>query len=198
MYKRREDSTIVGVLIDFDLAVLRGSQSTNTERTGTMIFMALDMPTSIAADTYQLHLYRYDVESFLWVAIWICGSYEGGKERQDASFKDWTQGDARHCHVYKFGSLRFSREILWSKGHQAREKHLRRMILHLDIDHANRRAQRRAQRREQELAILDAQEAGGVVKPEVPESPESPEPDYNWIDSKLFHTLREELCDFQK
>jgi hypothetical protein len=81
MYKRREDDTIVGMLNDYELAVLGGSQSTNTERTGTMPFMALDILSSIAADTPQVHLYQHDVESFLWVPIWVCGTYEGGKER---------------------------------------------------------------------------------------------------------------------
>ena len=93
MYKRQEDGTIVGVLIDFQSAVLNGSQSTNTERTGTMPFMALDILESIAADTHQSHLYRDDAESFLWVTNWVCGTYESGIERQDAPFKAWTQGD---------------------------------------------------------------------------------------------------------
>jgi hypothetical protein len=222
MYKRRGDGTIVGVLIDFDLAVLSGSQSTNTERTGTMVFMALDLLASIAVDTYQLHLYRHDVESFLWVAIWVCGTYEGGKERQDASFKVCAQGDTGHYFGYKLGFLAFGKGIRWSKDHQAREKHLRRMILHLKIDHANGEAQRteqelaildagerEMQRREHELGILDAgeremlyweqelaiQEAGRVVKPEVPESPES---DYNRLESKVFYRVHEELRKNQK
>ena len=62
MYKWWEDSMIVGVLNDFDLSILHG---TNTKQTGTMLFMLLDMLSSIIADTHPLHLYWYDVESFL-------------------------------------------------------------------------------------------------------------------------------------
>ena len=179
MYKRRKDGTIVGVLIDFDLAILCGSQSTNTERTGTMIFMALDMLASIAAGTPQLHLYRHDAESFLWVAIWVCGTYEGGKERQDAPFKAWTQGDARNCAERKLYFLDRDEEILWSESHQARVNLLWDIRFYLDSDHTNRKSQKRA-----------IQAAGGVVNPEVPETPET---DYRKIDSKLFDTLRKEL-----
>jgi hypothetical protein len=169
MYKRRGDGTIVGVLIDFDLAVLDGSQSTNTERTGTMVFMALDILASITADTYQLHLYRHDAESFLWVAIWVCGTYSGGNERQDALFKYWAQGDAQDCHDRKLGFLHRLEAVRWSKGHQTGVKHLRRASDYLGNDEDVRSLLARKVRRAQ-IAI---QEAGGVVEPEVPESPQT-------------------------
>jgi len=119
MYKRLGDGTIAGVLIDFDLAILGGSQSTNTERTGAMPFMALDVLSHIANDAHRIHLYRYDAESFLWVAIWVCGTYEGGEERQDAPFEAWTQGGAQHCEAYKRNFLA-QEEKPWSKSHQDR------------------------------------------------------------------------------
>ncbi len=183
MYKRREDGTIVGVLIDFDLAILCGSQSTNTERTGTMVFMALEILDSIAADTHRLHLYRHDAESFLWVAIWVCGTYEGGKARQDASFKAWTQGDARHCRNYKQGSLGPNERILWSKGNQAKTDVLREIREHLDEDGFKQRKQQRKQSR-------TFQASGGVVQPEVPERPQT---DHNKINDNPFRELRAEL-----
>ena len=85
--------------------------------------MALDMLASIAANTHQLHLYRHDAESFLWMAIWVCSAYESSKERQDALFKVWTQGDARHCYDRKLDVLDSPNRdggILWSKSPQAR------------------------------------------------------------------------------
>ena len=165
-YKRREDGTIVG--------------GTSTERAGTMIFMALDMLASIAANTHQLHLYRHDAELFLWVAIWVCGAHEGGKGRQDALFKVWTQGDTRYCDDQKLGFLGSPNRdggILWSKGHHAKVD-LGEICFHLYSDDFHRNSQKR-----QKLAI---QAAGGVAEPEVAEPPET---DYNRIDSKLCRIL---------
>jgi len=179
MYKRREDGTIVGVLIDFDLAILCGSPSTNTERTGTMHFMALDMLESIAANTHQSHLYRHDAESFLWVAIWVCGTYEGGKERLDAPFKAWTQGDARHCRAFKVEFLSNNWGD-WSKGHQARADVLRKIHEHLFEDGVVKWTRERR----------TIQASGGVVQPKVAECPDT---DYNRINGNLFSTLREKL-----
>jgi len=177
MYKRRGD-TVVGVLIDFDLAILGGSQSTNTERTGTMPFMALDILSHIAHDAHRIHLYRYDVESFLWVAIWVCGTYEGGEERQDAPFEAWTQGGASLCQALKLYFL-VGRENLWSKSHQARVDVLRKIRRLLRVDVFNRIEQREA-----------IEEDGGEAQPEEPEGPDT---EYNRIDGELFSTLRTKL-----
>ena len=179
MYRRRVDGTIVGVLIDFDLAILSGSRSTNTERTGTMLFMALDMLSSITDDTHPSHLYRHDAESFLWVAIWVCGTYEGGEKRQDASFKDWEQGDAEHCQGFKRNFLAKNDPKLWSKSHQARAGLLRKTRIQLYKDEINRWQQREA-----------SEEDGGVVQLEEPEYPDT---HYNRIDGELFSALRKEL-----
>ena len=176
MYKRREDGTIVGVLIDFEPAILSGSQSTNIERTGTMPFMAFDILASIVTDTPQQHLYRHDAESFLWVAIWVCGTYEGGIERQDAPFNDWTQGDARHCRAYKIEFLTSYDEKVWSKSHQARVDVLRKMCYQLYTDDFNRR--------------IATDEDGGVDQPEATEGADN---DHDRIERNLFSTLRKEL-----
>jgi len=177
MYKRR-GNTVVGVLIDFDLAILGGSQSTSTERTGTMPFMALEILAHIAAGNHWVHLYRYDVESFLWVAIWVCGTYEDGKERRDAPFKAWTQGDAPLCQALKLYFLA-EQENLWSKSHQARVDVLRKIRRLLRADAFNRI--------EQSETI---EEDGGEAQPEEPEGPDT---EYNRIDGELFSTLRTKL-----
>ncbi len=179
MYKRRE-GTIVGVLIDFDLAILHGGPSKNTERIGTMPFMALDILASIiVANTDQLHLYRHDAESFLWVAIWVCGTYDGGKERQDAPFTAWTQQDAQHCEGLKLEFLRNDKGKLWSKGHQASADLLNEIRDHVQLDELKRTLQR-----------LTIEKSGGVVQPEVTECPNT---DYKRIDGNLFSTLRQKF-----
>ena len=179
MYKRREDSTIVGVLNDFDLATLKGTKSANTERTGTMIFMALDMLSSVIADTHPVHLYRYDAESFLWVAIWVCGTYEDGKERQNASFKDWARGDAKDCRARKRDFLAENDQKLWSKSYQARAGLLRKIRIQLKEDEFDRGLQWDAREDDDEVVQL--------------EEPDCPDTHYNRIDDKLFSTLRKKL-----
>ena len=179
MYKRQEDHTIVGVLNDFDLAILKGKQATNTERTGTKIFMALDMLSSIAANTHLSHLYRHDAESFLWVAIWVCGTYEGGKEWQKASFKNWAQADAENCQGLKRNFLAKNDRKLWSKSYQARAGLLRKIRIQLKEDEFDRGLQWDAREDDDE-----------VVQPEEPDCPDT---HYNRIDDKLFSTLRNQL-----
>ena len=176
MYKRREDGTIVGVLIDLESAILNGSQSTNTKRTGTMLFMALDI---LASDIPQVHLYRHDAESFLWVAIWVCGTYEGGIERQDAPFQDWTQRGARHCRTYKFLFLTGHEKKVWSKSHQARARTLQKIRYQLYDDEVQRVWQRRT-----------IEEGDGVDQPEETEGADT---DHDRIEHNLWGTLRKEL-----
>ena len=176
MYKRQEDGKIVGVLNDFDLAIIGGSQSTNTERIGTMLFMALDMLENIVVNTDQVHLYRYDAESFLWVAIWVCGTYEGGGERRDGPFKDWAQGDAKFCRGLKLDFLTSDEAILLSKSHQTRVDLLSKIRVHLEEDIFTRRRQNRAR--------------SGVVQPETRGCTET---DHKKIYDSLFSTLRKEL-----
>ena len=138
-----------------------------------MLMLALDI---INANAHQVHLYRHDAKSFLWVAIWVCGTYEGGKECQDASFKAWAQGDANLCLALKYGFLAGYKEKLWSKSHQAREDLLWKIRNHLDEGAITRRRQSRA--------------SGGVVQPEAPGCTDT---DYKKIDDSAFSMLRKEL-----
>ncbi|KIM29620.1 hypothetical protein M408DRAFT_328837 [Serendipita vermifera MAFF 305830] len=133
MYKIGEDGKIRGVLIDFDLAKLRGDATTSTERIGTQPFMALEMLNSIPMKTPQPHLYRHDVEAFLWVVIWVCAHYVKGSERVDAPFKAWAQGDAQNCLKKKlfFLSPFYRRTGLWSEDHEADVRHLQSIVDHL-------------------------------------------------------------------
>jgi Fungal protein kinase len=62
-----------GVLSDYDLAHLYGQQrSSDTECTGTVPFMTLDLLSKDAMDGNITRLYRQDCESFVWVLLWIC------------------------------------------------------------------------------------------------------------------------------
>ncbi|KIM29584.1 hypothetical protein M408DRAFT_115928 [Serendipita vermifera MAFF 305830] len=131
MYKIGEGGKIRGVLIDFDLAKLRGDATTSTEPTGTLPFMALEMLETVTTKTFRPHLYRHDVESFLWVVIWVCAHYVKGNERVDAPFKRWAQRDARNCLTRKLAFLFTPLLGLWSTDHEADVGLLQSIVNHL-------------------------------------------------------------------
>ncbi|KAJ7791154.1 hypothetical protein B0H14DRAFT_2274493, partial [Mycena olivaceomarginata] len=66
MFKQIGD-TVYGVLNDFDLAVQLNDEprSTSKQRTGTKPYMAIDL--LVPQPPY--HLYRHDLESFLYVLV---------------------------------------------------------------------------------------------------------------------------------
>ena len=94
MYYRDEDRA-VGVLNDWDLATALSALSTpNTDRTGTVPFMALQLLSTQDVP----HLFRHDVESFIWVFLWVCGcSDESEKEVPVAPYQTWRHLDMVAC-----------------------------------------------------------------------------------------------------
>ena len=79
MFKRVEGSgKIVGVLSDFDLASLQGDKSRNSERTGTLPFMARELLGPKGLSGQIQHEYRHDAESFFWVAFIDTALYPNG------------------------------------------------------------------------------------------------------------------------
>ena len=85
-----------GMLIDMDLAKEVGSgRSGARHQTGTMEFMAIEVLRKVA------HTYRHDLESFLYVLLWICARRAWEREFQCDSadrptrniLKTWYTGD---------------------------------------------------------------------------------------------------------
>ena len=70
MYNPSPTGKPEGVLNDYDLASLVDSPTTNTDRTGTIPFLALDM-LDRKLDGRIPRLYRHDAESFIWVLTYI-------------------------------------------------------------------------------------------------------------------------------
>lgn len=108
-----KDGIQYGVLNDFDLAYCedpeydakdRAIRTRNTDRTGTIPFMALELLRDIGQAGKLEHLYRHDSESFAWVQLWILARFDKGQEIDNPPFEDWTQGDALACFKEK-GSL---------------------------------------------------------------------------------------------
>jgi hypothetical protein len=70
-----------GVLNDFDLARLATPGHVHPrgfDRTGTTPFLSLDLLTSDAQAGKVERRYRHDLESFLWVLMWITACYDNG------------------------------------------------------------------------------------------------------------------------
>ncbi|KAF9235693.1 hypothetical protein BU15DRAFT_37173, partial [Melanogaster broomeanus] len=64
-------------LNDYDLASLASQKDPlGNERTGTIPFMAIDLLEAPGQDGKVKHLYRHDMESFIWVFVWICFQYK--------------------------------------------------------------------------------------------------------------------------
>ncbi|KAG1826388.1 hypothetical protein DFJ58DRAFT_751139 [Suillus subalutaceus] len=73
------DGKLMGVLNDYDLSRWRMTQVLGgNERTGTVPFMALDLLTEEGQRGEVKHLYRHDLESFVWCLVWISLRYENG------------------------------------------------------------------------------------------------------------------------
>ena len=90
-----DGNSVVGVLNDWDLATaISSSGAPNTERTGTIPFMALQLVSSNTG----VHMFRHDAESFIWLFLWVCGCSDGSKgEVLVAPYKVWRKLDMRAC-----------------------------------------------------------------------------------------------------
>ena len=86
MYYKTKDGTLMGVLNDYDLASLSTTTGPQgNERTGTVPFMALDLLTPEGQRGEIKHLYRHDLELFVWVLVWISLRYRNGALLPDTS-----------------------------------------------------------------------------------------------------------------
>ena len=102
MYYCEADSG-VGVLNDWDLAtVLSPSATHNTDRTGTIPLMALQL----LEGERVVHMFRHDAESFIWVFLWVCGCSNGSRrEVLVAPYKVWRKLDMLACQIARRGFL---------------------------------------------------------------------------------------------
>ncbi|KIJ10548.1 hypothetical protein PAXINDRAFT_101973 [Paxillus involutus ATCC 200175] len=94
----RVDSNVVGVLNDYDLASLaREDNPLGNERNGTTPYMAIDLLRADGQAGNVKHIYRHDMESFIWVFIWISIQYKDGKLRDRGPLDAFAKVDARGC-----------------------------------------------------------------------------------------------------
>ncbi|KAG0691562.1 hypothetical protein DFH29DRAFT_88823 [Suillus ampliporus] len=100
-----KDGKRIGVLNDYDLSSLADDLGPRgNERTGTVPFMALELLTKVGQQGEVKHLYRHDLESFIWVFIWICLRYRHGVLLPTASrpLDEWATLNAVACGVQKY------------------------------------------------------------------------------------------------
>ena len=106
MYAISKDGDPLGIVNDFDLATWVGHSTTNSDRTGTIPFMAIDLLDG-GLDNCAPRLYRHDLESFCWVLAYITVAemkYESRtiKVSPPKGFAPWFQDstqDERDAHV---------------------------------------------------------------------------------------------------
>ncbi|KAG6108505.1 hypothetical protein E4U13_006406 [Claviceps humidiphila] len=91
-----------GMLIDLDLAHdITKDPSGRRHRTGTIEFMAVEVLLG------QQHTYRHDLESFLYIFIWLCfvyGAQGKGREPTDA-IPGWSKGSLNLIAQLKLGHM---------------------------------------------------------------------------------------------
>ncbi|KAG2096083.1 uncharacterized protein F5147DRAFT_393285 [Suillus discolor] len=103
-----KDGKRIGVLNDYDLSSLADDPGPRgNERTGTVPFMALDLLTKDGQQGKVKHLYRHDLESFMWVFAWICLRYRQGVllSRRLRPLDEWATLDAIACRKEKLDFL---------------------------------------------------------------------------------------------
>jgi hypothetical protein len=95
-----KDGKRIGVLNDYDLSSLADEPGPRgNERTGTVPFMALDLLSEEGQQGEVKHLYRHDLESFMWCFAWISLRYENGVLLPQGlrPFDEWATADAVTC-----------------------------------------------------------------------------------------------------
>ncbi|KAG2125388.1 hypothetical protein DEU56DRAFT_573329 [Suillus clintonianus] len=110
MWYRDKLGKLMGVLNDYDLSLLASVPGPHgNERTGTVPFMALDLFTEEAQRGEVKHLYRHDLESFMWILTWIFLRYRNGDLLPPASrpLDIWATSDAWTCYEEKLNFQRY-------------------------------------------------------------------------------------------
>jgi hypothetical protein len=100
-----KDGKLIGVLNDYDLSSLVDEPGPRgNECTGTVPFMACDLLTEKGLRGEVKHMYRHDLESFVWCFAWISLRYKERvlRPRGSRPFDDWATLGAVACGDKKF------------------------------------------------------------------------------------------------
>lgn len=108
-----KDGKLIGVLNDYDLSSLASDLGPRgNERTGTVPFMALELLKEKGQRGEVKHLYRHDLESFVWVFIWVCSRYKEGVllKTESRPLDQWATLDAVECGLKKLDLITYPEE----------------------------------------------------------------------------------------
>ena len=92
---RRTNDKYYGVMNDWDLATVVG-ESPDTKRgalTGTVPFMAQDELFKLAVKQSDKRIYRYDLEAFIWILLWVCVRYQDTRLLPNPELSHWKSFD---------------------------------------------------------------------------------------------------------
>jgi len=109
--------TMVGVLNDFDLASVMEPGATSPpkigfRRTGTPLFMAVELLSKEASRVEVPRLYRHDLESFAWVLLYASLCVKNGKENLNVElYRDWISMSPLQLRNSKIAFIRESRQL---------------------------------------------------------------------------------------
>ncbi|KAG2130825.1 uncharacterized protein EDB93DRAFT_1331954 [Suillus bovinus] len=95
----------IGIMNDYDLSSLADDPGPQrNKRMSTVPFMALDLFTEECQQGKVKHLYRHDLESFMWCFVWTSFRYENGVllPRNLRCFGEWGALDAMSCARRKY------------------------------------------------------------------------------------------------
>jgi serine/threonine protein kinase len=108
---------LVGVLNDFDLASIMdpGAKSLPQKgfrRTGTPLFMSVDLLSGEALSVGIPRLYRHDLESFAWVLLYASVCVKDGEENLDVEpFRHWISIGTSQLGKEKLAFLHKSKQL---------------------------------------------------------------------------------------
>ena len=105
MYSVSPTGKVEGVLNDYDLASWEKFPTTNSDRTGTVPFMALELLRG-GLDRQIPRLYRHDAESFVWVLTYLAAITIEYKDLsvkifRPPNFDPWFKDDFQSHHLSK-------------------------------------------------------------------------------------------------
>ncbi|KAH7920132.1 hypothetical protein BV22DRAFT_1199135 [Leucogyrophana mollusca] len=104
MYKKNDLGQGMGVLNDFDFATFEENEGPGgNQRTGAIPFMARELLTPHGLAGQITHVYRFEVESFVWVLVWVCLRFRKGQERKKRFryLDTWMKADEEQCRKEK-------------------------------------------------------------------------------------------------
>ncbi|KAG1754740.1 uncharacterized protein EDB91DRAFT_1076846 [Suillus paluster] len=105
MFYETDKGILMGVLNNFDLSLLATTKGPlGNERTGTVPFMALNLLTEEGLRGEVEHLYHHDLESFMWVLVWVCLHYRKGVllPPKTRPLDAWATTEAKACGKKKY------------------------------------------------------------------------------------------------